>query len=66
MQAILRLPFLALSCALILSGLALAAAAYTKNSEALVIALAFFLTVAAGAPRGRPLDEGARTRCGST
>ncbi|MCG7393623.1 response regulator [Microvirga sp. ACRRW] len=41
---------MALSCALILSGLALAAAAYTKNSEALVVALAFFLAVAAGAP----------------
>ncbi len=50
MQAILRLPFLALSCALILSGVALAAAAYTRNSEALVIALAFFFAVAAGAP----------------
>ncbi|SCY25233.1 response regulator [Microvirga guangxiensis] len=50
MQAILRLPFLALSCALILSGVALAAAAYTRNSEALVIALAFFLMIAAGAP----------------
>jgi CheY-like chemotaxis protein/signal transduction histidine kinase len=48
--AILRLSFLALSCVLILSGLALAGAAYTRNSETLVVALAFFLVVAAGAP----------------
>ncbi len=50
MPAILKLPFLALSCALILSGLALAAAAYTRDAEALVVSLAFFLAVAAGAP----------------
>ena len=50
MPAILRLPLLALSCALILSGLALAAAAYTRNPEALVPALAFFLAMAAGVP----------------
>ncbi|MEZ0169165.1 response regulator [Microvirga sp. TS319] len=63
MPTILRLPFLALSCALILSGLALAAAAYTRNAEALATSLAFFLAVAAGAPLlvgrqiGRLLDE---------
>ncbi|WP_243370312.1 response regulator [Microvirga solisilvae] len=50
MQAILRLSFLFLSSALILSGLALAGAAYTRNSEMIVVALAFFLSVAAGAP----------------
>ncbi len=50
MPAILRLPLLALSCALILSGLALAAAAYTRVPEALVPALAFFLAMAAGVP----------------
>lgn len=50
MSAILRLSFLALSCALILSGLALAGAAYTRNAETLVAALAFFLAVSAGAP----------------
>jgi CheY-like chemotaxis protein/signal transduction histidine kinase len=47
---ILRLPFLALSFALILSGLALAGAAYTRDAEALVVSLAFFLVVAAGVP----------------
>lgn len=50
MPAILRLSFLALSCALILSGLALAGAAYTRDAETLVMALALFLAVAAGAP----------------
>ncbi|WP_133239213.1 response regulator [Microvirga sp. KLBC 81] len=50
MPAILRLSFLILSCALILSGLALAGAAYTRNSETLAVALALFLFVAAGAP----------------
>lgn len=50
MAAILRLSFIALSFAMILSGLALAGAAYTRNSETLVVALAFFLLVAAGAP----------------
>ncbi|WP_445501022.1 response regulator [Microvirga sp. G4-2] len=50
MPAILRLSFLILSFALILSGLALAGAAYTRNSETLVVALALFLSVAAGAP----------------
>jgi CheY-like chemotaxis protein len=44
------LSFLFLSSALILSGLALAGAAYTRNAEILVVALAFFLSVAAGAP----------------
>jgi len=60
---ILRLPFLALSFALILSGLALAGAAYTRDAEALVVSLAFFLAVAAGVPLlvgrqiGRMFDE---------
>jgi CheY-like chemotaxis protein/signal transduction histidine kinase len=56
---ILRLPFLALSCTLILSGLALAGAAYTRSPEALVFALAFFLAIAAGAPLliGRQIRE---------
>jgi len=44
------LSFLFLSCALILSGLALAGAAYSRNSETLVAALALFLAVAAGMP----------------
>lgn len=50
MPAILRLSFLFLSSALILSGLALAVAAYTRDAEILVVAMAFFLSVAAGAP----------------
>ena len=50
MPAILRVSFLFLSSALILSGLALAGAAYTRDAEILVVALAFFLSVAAGAP----------------
>lgn len=50
MPATLRVSFLFLSCALILSGLALAGAAYARDAATLVIALAFFLTIAAGAP----------------
>ncbi|MDF2689372.1 MAG: hypothetical protein K0Q80_2338 [Microvirga sp.] len=47
---LLRLSFLVLSIALIFSGLALAAAAYTRNPEMMAGAVAFFLLVAAGAP----------------
>jgi len=50
LPTILRLPFVALSFALILSGLALAGAAYTRDTEVLVVSLAFFLGVAAGVP----------------
>lgn len=50
MPATLRVSFLFLSSALILSGLALAGAAYARDAEILVVALAFFLSIAAGAP----------------
>jgi CheY-like chemotaxis protein/signal transduction histidine kinase len=46
----LRLSLLAFTCALVLSGFALAGAAFTRDSELVVLAAALFLLVAAGSP----------------
>jgi len=50
LPALLKLSLLALSCALIMSGLALAGAAFVRNSALMAASAGLFLLVVAGAP----------------
>lgn len=50
LPAVLKLSLLTLSCALIMSGFALAGAAYVRNPALIAASVGFFLLVAAGAP----------------
>nr|WP_246742328.1 response regulator [Microvirga splendida] len=64
MPALLKLSLLALSCAVILSGFALAGAAFSRESMLIAAAAGLFLLMAAGAPLliGRQIRQALRDR----
>jgi CheY-like chemotaxis protein/signal transduction histidine kinase len=64
LPALLKLSLLALSCALILSGFALAGAAFFRDSMLIAAAAGFFLLLAAGAPLliGRQIRQALRDK----
>ncbi len=64
LPALLKLSLLTLSCALIMSGFALAGAAYVRNPALIAAAAGLFLLVAAGAPLliGRQIRQALREK----